>query len=332
MKRPIVKLLQWGVGMALVILLFLLGDVSQLANLPRMLWGYVLLVFLCNVGFTLVHNLRWKEIIDHLPSKGANFFSLYRSLIDSYAVGKIIPLDVTLLGLRTYYLTRFEKMQVSLAVFSVLLDRFLDLLLLLTLALPSFLVITGVASITQSTSILILLLVIQGFIISWKKKETFRFFLHLYRNFLVQWIIKIPFLRSYFGERSDGSEEGYPFHLSSVVRIMGWNYMKYIFLCLRFYCTGLALGIQLPLLKSFFFIPFVQLSGLINITPGGIGVVEFGTYGALYLIGISHSQILLFVVGQRILLFLNFLVLFVMNRLFHLVWLRGRKAEGLEWK
>jgi uncharacterized membrane protein YbhN (UPF0104 family) len=113
---------------------------------------------------------------------------------------------------------------------------------------------------------------------------------------------------------------------------MGWNTIKYIFLCLRFYFTGLALGIRFPLLQSFFFLPFVQLSGLINITPGGLGFVEMGTYGALYLMGVPHAQILLFVVGQRILLFSIFIILFLLTRLFSLIQSRGRTAEGLEWK
>jgi len=332
MKRGVYKILiHWGLGVLLILLLFYFGDVSRLVRLPDVRWNAVLLVFLCNVGFTLAHNFRWKEIVDNLSGQErSDFFSLYRCLIDSYAIGKIIPMDVSLLGLRSYYLKR-QKMPVSIAVFSVLLDRFLDLLLFLMMAVPSFFLITGAATAIQSTLILLFLLFLQGIVVAWKKGETVHFLFYLYHHFLVQWLLKIPFLRIRL-EEGGGLEEGAHFHLGSAIQIMGWNYVKYLFLSLRFFFTGLALGIQLPLVKSFFFLPFVQLSGLINITPGGLGVVELGTYGALYLMGVPNAQIVLFVVGQRILLFSIFLGLFVLTRLLYFIQARWRRFGGVGWK
>jgi len=332
MRKGLSKILiQWGLGLLLIVLLFFFGDVSNLVRLPDVRWNAVLMVFLCNVGFTLAHNFRWKEIVDNLPGQErSDFFSLYRCLIDSYAIGKIIPMDVSLLGLRSYYLKR-QKVPVSMAVFSVLLDRFLDLLLFLVMAVPSFFLITGVATTIQSVLILLFLLALQGVVIAWKKWETVHFLLYLYRHFLVRWLLKIPFLRTRLGGAEEAGE-GVHFRLGSVIQIMGWNYMKYIFLCLRFFFTGVALGIQFPLAKSFFFIPFVQLSGLINITPGGLGVVEMGTYGALYLMGVPNAQIILFVVGQRVLLFSIFLGLFVLTHLFYFIQSQWRRLGGVELK
>lgn len=123
-----------------------------------------------------------------------------------------------------------------------------------------------------------------------------------------------------------------PFALRSAIKIMTWNYVKYFFLSLRFFFTGWALGVPLPLLQTFFFLPFIQLSGLINVTPGGLGVVEAGTYGALLLMGISKSQILIFVAGQRVLLIGVFLILFGLTRLLYFAHSRRRGKEGLGWK
>ncbi len=332
MKRSGFKILiQWGLGLLLILLLFVFGDVSSLVRLPDVRWNAVLMVFLCNVGFTLAHNFRWKEIVDSLPGQErSDFFSLYRCLIDSYAIGKIIPMDVSLLGLRSYYLKR-QKVPVSMAVFSVVLDRFLDLLLFLVMAVPSFFLITGAATAIQSALILLFLLILQGVVIAWKKGETVHFFLYLYRRFLLRVLLKIPFLKSRL-EGGDETGEEVQFHFGSVIQIVSWSYMKYLFLCLRFFFTGLALGIQFPLVKSFFFLPFVQLSGLISITPGGLGVVEMGTYGALYLMGVPNAQIILFVVGQRVLLFSIFLGLFVLTHLFYLIHSRWRRLGGVELK
>jgi uncharacterized membrane protein YbhN (UPF0104 family) len=81
-------------------------------------------------------------------------------------------------------------------------------------------------------------------------------------------------------------------------------------------------------MESFFFLPFIQLSGLINLTPAGLGVVELGTYGALLLMGISRAQILIFVIGQRVLLSLMLLLNLVIS---YAPPLLGR-LRGLKWR
>lgn len=333
MRNSLLKiLLQWGLALLLIILLFLLGDVSQLTQLSKGHWGFVLLVFLSNVGFTLAHNFRWKEIVDSLSGqKGSHFFPLYRSLVNSYAVGKIIPMDISLLGLRSLYLTRVQNLSISSAIFSVLLDRFLDIILFSMIALPSLLFISKTATLPQSTLVFILFLIFQGFIIFWKKGNTFYFFIWIYQTFLLRWLSRIPLLRGKIREGMESKVETHYFQFAAVLRIMIWNYAKYVFLCLRFFFTGLALGIHFPLFNSFYFMPLIQLSGLINITPGGLGVVELGTYGTLLLMGIPKPQVLVFVFGQRVLLFFMFLCLLVLNYLFSSIqthWWRFRDRES----
>jgi uncharacterized membrane protein YbhN (UPF0104 family) len=74
--------------------------------------------------------------------------------------------------------------------------------------------------------------------------------------------------------------------------------------------------VNLSLLQSLFVIPVIQISGVINITPGSLGVLELGSWGALLLIGIPKDQILRFVLGQRILLTASLLFLILLNHLF----------------
>jgi uncharacterized protein (TIRG00374 family) len=335
MKKPLFKhVAQWGLALVLLLaLIFFLGDFSQLKTLPKVRWDYVFLAFLCNVGFTLSHNFRWKGIVENLsPTKRSDFFSLYRYLIDSYAIGKIIPMDVSLVGLRSYYLKEFQKIPISTALLSVLLDRFLDVILFLILAVPSFLLITKATSPDQSFSIFLMILLGFALIVAWKKGDTFHFFLNLYRLVIIRWLSKVPWVGHRMKEGIEETEDPHPFRAGSVVQIMAWNFVKYIFLSFRFYLTGRALGISFPFVQSFFFLPFVQLSGLINVTPGGLGILEMGTYGALFFMGVTRSQILIFVLGQRILLFPMFLILFVLTHLFYFVQSRWRRFGGVGWK
>ncbi len=335
MKKPLFKhVAQWGLALVLLLaLIFFLGDLSQLKTLPEVHWNYILLAFLGNVGFTLSHNFRWKGIVEGLsPSKKIDFFSLYRFLIDSYAIGKIIPMDASLVGLRSYYLKEFQKIPISMALLSVLLDRFLDVILFLILAVPSFLLITKATSPDQSFSIFLMILLGFALIVAWKKGDTFHFFLNLYRLVIIRWLSKVPWVGHRMKEGIDETREHRPFRAGSVVQIMVWNFVKYIFLSIRFYLTGQALGISFPFVQSFFFLPFVQLSGLVNVTPGGLGILEMGTYGALFFMGVTRSQILIFVLGQRILLFPMFLILLVLTHLFYFIQTRWRRFGGVGWK
>lgn len=185
----------WGLGILLILLLFIVGDVSRIGSFPSVSWAALAALFISHVGFTVAHNFRWKGIVENLPPPGrTDFFPLFRSLVDSYAIGKIIPMDASLLGVRSYYLTRVQKTSVSMAVFSVLLDRFLDIILFLIMAIPSFLLITKTTDAKWSFVVLILLLLGQGIVIGWKKGETFIFFASFYRFFLLHGISKIPFL------------------------------------------------------------------------------------------------------------------------------------------
>jgi len=334
MKKPyLTVLIQWGLGIGLICFVLYLGDISRISRLPEIHWGYVFALFLSSLCFTLSHNFRWKGILDQASAtKDGNFFSLFRNLVNSYVLGIIIPLDVSLLGLRSYHLKQVQKLPMTVAIFSVLLDRLLDFIILIIMVLPSFLVITGTASITQSFFILVLLLVGQVFIIFWRKGETFHSLLSLYRVLLERWLMKIPFFRNRMKAGIEDMEGSYHFDTASIFRIAGWSVIKYFSLSLRFYFTGQALGIPISWGSGFFFIPFIQLTGLINITPAGLGVTEMGTYGALFLMGVPKSQILIFVFGQRILLLFTSLALFALNHIFYLIQSRWERAEGFGWK
>jgi uncharacterized protein (TIRG00374 family) len=334
MKRGVYKILfQWGLALLLIFLLFYFGDVSNLVRLPEIHWNAVFLLFLCNAAFSLAHNFRWKLIVDHISGeKKESFFSLYRYLLNSYALGLVVPLDVSLVGVRTYHLSQSKQLQTSLAIFSALLDRFLDVILFLIMALPSFLFITKAVSAPLAMLVVLLLLVGLSLLIRWKKGETFAFLLKGYRSGFVGIFSRVPFFRKWIAPKGEVAEMACQFDQSSVSQIMSWNVIKYIFLTFRFYLTGQALGVHFSPVQGFFFIPFIQLSGFVNFTPGGLGVVEAGTYGALLLMGIPKSQILLFVVGRRVLLFPMFLILFGFTHFSHFIQSRWRRLAGVGWK
>jgi uncharacterized membrane protein YbhN (UPF0104 family) len=66
---------------------------------------------------------------------------------------------------------------------------------------------------------------------------------------------------------------------------------------------------------------------MLNITPGGLGTVELGSYGALKLMGVPDSKIMVFIVGQRILISCIVVVFALLSHLIFLIGSKLRRAE-----
>lgn len=109
-----------------------------------------------------------------------------------------------------------------------------------------------------------------------------------------------------------------------------WTVVAYLLLVLRFFFTGLALNVNLSILQSLFILPVIQMSGLVNITPASLGVLELGSWGALLLIEVPKDQILRFVLGQRILLTAVMLCLLLLNQFLFLLRHKWQSRDYIE--
>jgi hypothetical protein len=119
LKRSIGKGL-WKKVLLAILLLGLLayfGDVSSLTRLPEIKWGFVFLIFLCTCFFRFPIIFGGKELWTISRARRESFSSLYRYLLNSYAFGIIVPLDVSLAGVRSYYLRQSQQLSTSLAIF-----------------------------------------------------------------------------------------------------------------------------------------------------------------------------------------------------------------------
>jgi uncharacterized membrane protein YbhN (UPF0104 family) len=313
MGRKIITIIQWLLALALVAaLIFMSGDLSQFLRLPKLHWGFLWVVFFSTVVFSLVHNVRWLLIVRTLSGRGptgvGNFLQLYRWLVNSYAVGMFVPMDVSLLGMRTFYMSRFGAQAASEAVFSVLFDRFLDLAVFLLLIVPTLVFISGTES-RMPAVVLTLLAGAGAFVLAGvEKTNAARLGVSFYNRLLV-WAGKLPFLARRGGTGGVMIPEGVSFSGPVMMELLALSCLKYLCLAVRFYVIGMALDVPFSFFQAFFLVPFVQMASLINVTPGGLGVVEFGSYGALALMGIAESKILLFVIGQRVTVSLSYILL-----------------------
>lgn len=296
---------QWIFLAVCLFVLVFIGDFSEFLRLPVIHWPFVFLVFLSTLGITLVHNLRWTSIVREIstgsPRTKINFFIYYQWLLNSYVVGTLIPSDISLAGVRTYYMERSKNLMLPVALFSVLLDRFFDFVVFIIFVFPSILFITKMVNGIEALFILGGVIALTFFFVRWKKGETIQYLMKLYQSG-INTLLRLPILQRLGKAMTMESPQESSFSETSLCQLMGWSYLKYLFLSLRFYFIGQAFGVNFSVLQGIFFIPFIQLVGMLNITPGGLGVIEMGSYGALLLMGVPESKIMLFVVAQRALI------------------------------
>lgn len=193
---------QWGLIAVFISILLYFGDVSELIRMPTIHWPFILLVFLSTVSFTLIHNLRWTAIVKGIASTSVdpkiNFFQFYRWLLNSYAIGTMIPNDVSLAGVRTFYMNRTQILSLPIALFSVLLDRFFDFIVFFALVIPSALFMTKVANGMEVLFFLGCILAMIFLFIFWKKGEGLDSLMRIYRSGM-DWLSKLPIIGKRIG-------------------------------------------------------------------------------------------------------------------------------------
>jgi uncharacterized membrane protein YbhN (UPF0104 family) len=120
---------------------------------------------------------------------------------------------------------------------------------------------------------------------------------------LLVWLRRIPWL----AKRLDfGDNQPIPSAQDALVTL-SWSVLLNGIIAASFYGIGRSIGapVTLPLLLASY--PLVQLSLIIAIAPGGLGIFDAGWLGLLRLGGISEAAALAFVVAQR-----AFVVVFVL--------------------
>jgi uncharacterized membrane protein YbhN (UPF0104 family) len=78
---------------------------------------------------------------------------------------------------------------------------------------------------------------------------------------------------------------------------------------LQFWGVAWGVGLELGLIETTGGTVFAQLTGLLGVTPGGLGIIEIGWTGGLELVGLDPTGIALFVVAQRLMVISSFALL-----------------------
>lgn len=302
---------KWALSFLLLALIFFLSDMKELPHLS-IRWGVVPGIFFATIGFILFHTIRWKIIVESVSkSKEKSLLTFWNWMIHSYTLSYLMPRDFSLIGVRTYYLKQFYHLSLSLSLFSVTFDRFIDGIIFLYVIFPSLLFIFNIFSPLQSFFYMIISVVLGLLILKLKGKEMIHLLVRVYQK-----ILKMGFIKKWIKSNSQEKNLNNSLDWKRPYSLIIWSFAAYVLLVFRLFFTGEAIGIDLTLCQSFFLLPIIQISGLINLTPANLGILELGSWGALLLIGIPKEQILSFVIGQRILLTSVMFFIILLNHFF----------------
>ena len=144
MTKRTARVLQWLVAVALVALLLVVGDTSQLRRLSQVSWPWLGGVLLASAGLVWSAAARWRRIA--ILTVGGGSASLTRYVyyfLLGRVLGFVLPAEATDVGVRTLALKRSERFSLAGAAYTVLLDRLLDVIVLLWLVIPALLHLGG---------------------------------------------------------------------------------------------------------------------------------------------------------------------------------------------
>jgi len=82
-------------------------------------------------------------------------------------------------------------------------------------------------------------------------------------------------------------------------RVALLSVFRFASVLVQFIGIGLGVGLVLPWSDWVAATPVAQLTGMIGVTPGGLGIIEAGWWGGLAWVGVGREQIGLFLLAQR---------------------------------
>lgn len=219
----------------------------------------------------------------------------YYLTMSARALGLILPRTVSAIGGKTVGL-RAMGVPIKYAVWIIVVDNLFDVTLLGIVAIPALLFMQGIINVTLFLLLIPVVIGLLALLLWWLLR-------HDRIEIVLGWLRRVPWL----AQRLDfGDSQPFPSAKDALIAL-GWSVLLNGIIATSFYTIGRSIGapVTLPLLLASY--PLVQLSLIVAIAPGGLGIFDAGWLGLLRLGGVTEAAALAFVVAQR-----AFVVVFVL--------------------
>ncbi|GJQ59913.1 MAG: UPF0104 family protein [Candidatus Scalindua sp. AMX11] len=280
--------------------------------------NYILLMLGLTFLTILLKSSRWSLIVRLLTNKEKfpnGFFFHYTCL--STLIAFFVSQTFSHLGVKTLSLKYKQDIRVIEGSSTVVIEHILNFLIMLASALPSFLFVSkllpGVLAISVSFTLIIAIFIVTNNYYHLMLK-------YAYATIAVVYTIvgKIPLLRKIAHFELTFNAPASEIKKINALKLLFFSVIIYYALLIRYYIYAGALNIEIPLLQFILTFPIVYIISIIGITPGAIGIAEFGWFGVLLYIGVSKEEASLFVISQRIFSVFSMLIIGLFGYIYYL--------------
>lgn len=280
------------------------GGTEALRRVARVDLFYLGWAFVAAGLAAFITSVRWGLIVNSLEGKVVHSRLRYFYYV---MMGKMSSLFVSQYvgdyGVRPLALKASGSTTLGKALYSVLLDRFFDLILSLLFLVPTSLYVLGVVS-EQVLIALILLAVGVYWVVSARNYQIVSNFLAAFIRAMVWVKARTPVIAGAIGRVAgalDGAKEGWKqVGQKCIMTANTLTLARYLAMAFRAYFISLALNLTIPFWVIFVAVGMVRFTLLFAVAPARLGVLEVGWYGVLALAGIGSSTIIPFLIGLRV--------------------------------
>jgi uncharacterized protein (TIRG00374 family) len=251
-----------------------------------------------------IFSTRWSILANSLANtKSISAFNCFFYSISSLAAGLLFAQSASLIVVRAGALNRFENMPLPRSLASVLIDKLFDLSYIVLFIVPTLLFLFKVVTMEQAFWIALALFALVSLLIVYRYSLWSR---------AIQWMIltaakimrRLPFLKNLRLlnqlEKFENLEALELLQQSTIGRAYWLTALGEIALVLRSWLIAEAVGLDVSPLAIFMGITLTQMSLLVALTPGGLGITEAAWYIALDSAHVDSGAIGVFLIAHRV--------------------------------
>ena len=215
------------------------------------------------------------------------------------ALGLVLPRALSSLGGKSVGLRAFG-IPLTRSIWIVMVDNLFDVLVLGVLTFPALLLFRDLVSPLNYYLLALVIMIVLALLLWWG-------ILTRWLIILLTWIHHVPWLSKRIKLDAKTAETILPAP-KPAVQLQALTLLLSLTIGTTYFFIAKAVGISVPLSAILASFAVVQLSLIIAVAPGGLGIFDLGWLGLLHLIGVPKDEALTFVIAQRTYIFVFVLI------------------------
>lgn len=310
-------------GVVIFLIILYLGGTDTIFRVVHGDPVYLLGAFLSIGGVTLTTSLRWRLLVSALTRQPALPVRLiyYYNIIGRF-VSLWTPRGMGDLAARPLALRAGGGSSLGMAVYSTLLDRLFDYILLMIMTVPAVLYAGRLISLEVGVALAVIMVGSSLVVITARFGQG----VHWFNTFLgrvAAWGSKLPILaRLIPHSRVDQLRHLQEIQIdaSILARVYLLTILQTLMATLRSYLIARALGLSMSFSLLVLAAPAAQIGQMLAFTPGALGIRELSWFAVLQAAGIPRDDLLVFLVGHRAYIYVCIIGLAAISQLIVTFW------------